>query len=190
MVLLHLHGSRRLLHLYLRRLHQQSLTAHISHTNSVSVLPRDLLFENILLPATYRSVCIQAQWIYYRCLNCYHASYFSSPWVMLVRQTHSHRLLQSLWYRQPFYTFPKVAQVINPVQYFTLDFQLSDWPNASHFFVRPDLLGYLLPKVSFKGLALVHVFTWYMHQTFALCLRKMSSSNMLTTQPYLLPNRA
>ena len=51
MVLLHLHGSRRLLHLYLRRLHQQSLTAHISHTNSVSVLPRDLLFENILLPA-------------------------------------------------------------------------------------------------------------------------------------------
>jgi len=48
-VLLHLHGSRRLLHLHLRRLHQQVFLIYglyQSHQFCL-VLPRDLLFENI-----------------------------------------------------------------------------------------------------------------------------------------------
>jgi len=58
------------------------------------------------------------------------------------------------------------------------------------FVVRSPLPGYLLPKASSKGQASVRVFIWYMHQTFALCGHKISSSNMVTTQRYWLPSIA
>jgi len=57
------------------------------------------------------SVCIQAYRIHYVCFDRYNTSHFSSSWVIFICQMHSHRLLQSLWYYQPFNTVSKTATI-------------------------------------------------------------------------------
>ena len=53
-----------------------------------------------------------------------------------------------------------------------------------------SLVGCPSLKVSYKALALVSIYTWFMLLTCELCLHTMSSSNMLMTLPYLSVNIA